>query len=38
MPHDTYAHLWPDSDESIRTAIDAVMQARAEVLGDSVAE
>ncbi|MGH3498152.1 MAG: tyrosine-type recombinase/integrase [Nocardioidaceae bacterium] len=27
---DTYAHLWPDSDESTRTAIDAVMQARVE--------
>jgi integrase len=27
---DTYAHLWPDSDESTRSAIDAVMQARAE--------
>ncbi|MFZ2014439.1 MAG: hypothetical protein WAV00_11495 [Nocardioides sp.] len=26
---DTYAHLWPDSDESTRTAIDAVMQERA---------
>lgn len=25
---DTYAHLWPDSDESTRSAIDAVMQAR----------
>jgi integrase len=35
---DTYAHLWPDSDESTRTAIDAVMKARAGVLGDSVAE
>lgn len=29
---DTYAHLWPDSDESTRTVIDAVMQARAEAL------
>ena len=29
---DTYAHLWPDSDESTRTAIDAVMQARAEAV------
>jgi integrase len=27
---DTYAHLWPDSDESTRSAIDAVMRARAE--------
>ncbi len=25
---DTYAHLWPDSDESTRSAIDAVMMAR----------
>jgi len=24
-----YEHLWPDSDESTRTAIDAVMQERA---------
>ncbi len=29
---DTYAHLWPDSDESTRIAIDAVMQARAEAV------
>lgn len=29
---DTYAHLWPDSDESTRAAIDAVMQARAEAV------
>lgn len=27
---DTYTHLWPDSDESTRSAIDAVMQARTE--------
>ena len=34
---DTYAHLWPDSDESTRTAIDAVMQERAQSLsGNSV--
>jgi len=33
---DTYAHLWPDSDESTRAAMDAVMQERAEELrGDS---
>lgn len=25
---DTYAHLWPDADESTRAAIDAVMAAR----------
>lgn len=36
---DTYAHLWPDSDESTRTAIDAVMQARAaKKESDSAAE
>jgi len=35
---DTYAHLWPDSDESTRTAIDAVMQARVEELRDSAAK
>ena len=29
---DTYAHLWPDSDESTRTAIDAVMIARDEAI------
>ena len=35
---DTYAHLWPDSDGSTRTAIDAVMQVRAEELRGSAAE
>ncbi len=29
---DTYSHLWPDSDESTRAAIDAVMAARATAL------
>jgi len=29
---DTYAHLWPDADESTRAAIDAVMAARADYL------
>jgi integrase len=29
---DTYAHLWPDADESTRAAIDAVMAARADSL------
>lgn len=29
---DSYAHLWPDSDESTRSEIDAVMQTRAEEL------
>ena len=33
---DTYGHLWPDSDDSTRAAIDAVMTARAEALADSV--
>lgn len=32
---DTYAHLWPDSDESTRTAIHAVMQARVQSLSGS---
>jgi integrase len=27
---DTYSHLWPDSDDSTRAAIDAVMAARAD--------
>ena len=29
---DTYGHLWPDSDDSTRAAIDAVMAARADYL------
>lgn len=29
---DTYAHLWPDADDSTRAAIDAVMAARADYL------
>lgn len=29
---DTYAHLWPDADESTRAAIDSVMAARADYL------
>lgn len=29
---DTYGHLWPDSDDSTRAAIDAVMAARADCL------
>jgi integrase len=28
---DTYCHLWPDSDESTRAAIDAVLVARTEL-------
>ena len=27
---DTYAHLFPDTDESTRTAVDAVLVARAD--------
>jgi integrase len=27
---DTYAHLWPDTDEATRTAVDAVLVARAD--------
>ncbi|PZG54324.1 site-specific integrase [Spongiactinospora gelatinilytica] len=29
---DTYGHLWPDSDESTRAALDAVLQDRADSL------
>jgi integrase len=29
---DTYSHLWPDSDESTRTAVEAVLVARADFL------
>lgn len=29
---DTYAHLWPDADESTRAAIDSVIAARADSL------
>jgi integrase len=28
----TYAHLWPDSDEATRTAVEAVLVARADSL------
>jgi integrase len=27
---DTYGHIWPDRDESTRTAVDAVITARPE--------
>jgi integrase len=33
---DTYSHLWPDSDDSARAAIDAAMTARAEAFADSL--
>jgi len=29
---DTYGHLWPDSDDSTRTAVAAVFAARADSL------
>jgi hypothetical protein len=29
---DAYGHLWPDSDESTRTAVEAVLVARADAL------
>lgn len=35
--YDTYAHLWPDSDQTTRAAIDAVMMARAEAPRESSA-
>jgi integrase len=33
---DTYSHLWPDSDDSTRAAIEKVMAARAEGLANSL--
>jgi integrase len=35
---DTYSHLWPDSDDSTRAAIDAAMTARGDFLGTSEAQ
>ena len=32
---DTYGHLWPDSDDSTRTAVEAVLAARADYLRTS---
>jgi len=29
---DTYSHLWPDQDEATRTAVEAVLVARADSL------
>ena len=29
---DTYGHLWPDTDDSTRAAIDVLMAARADYL------
>lgn len=34
---DTYAHVWPDSDETTRAAIDVMMAARAVALRQSSA-
>jgi integrase len=31
---DVYGHLWPDSDDSTRAAIEAVMSARGDYFGD----
>jgi len=33
---DTYGHLWPDSDDSTRAAIDVVIAARAQSLADNL--
>lgn len=33
---DTYGHLWPDSDDSTRAAVDKVLAARAERPADSL--
>jgi integrase len=33
---DTYSHLWPDSDDSTRAAVGAVLSARADDLADPV--
>jgi len=35
---DTYGHLWPDRDESTRTAVEAVFSARADSLRTGAAE
>jgi integrase len=33
---DTYSHLWPDSDDQTRQAIDAVLGSKPETIADSV--
>jgi hypothetical protein len=33
---DTYGHLWPDADESTRTAIGAVIKERIEPTADAL--
>jgi hypothetical protein len=35
---DCYGHLWPDTDESINTAIGAVIAARIEGSGEATAD
>jgi integrase len=35
---DTYGHLWPDSDESARAAVSAVLAARGDWLGTERAD
>ena len=35
---DTYGHLWPDSEDSTRTAVDLVLGGCAEVDSDARAE
>jgi hypothetical protein len=35
MTLDTYGHLWPDTDDSTRAAIDSVVTARLSVSADS---
>ena len=35
---DTYGHLWPDSDESARAAVGAVLAARGDWLGTERAD
>jgi integrase len=33
---DTYGHLWPDSDDKTRTAVEAVLVLGAERLADNL--
>jgi hypothetical protein len=33
---DTYGHLWPDADESTRTAVGAVIRQRIETTADQL--
>jgi hypothetical protein len=36
MSLDTYGHLWPDADESTRTAVGAVIAARIKTAADDL--